>query len=419
MPRHCHNVYVGAETGVLKGINVTEGEVQTSNFHNLTALERENEICSMCWGDDEQRQVLLGLRSQQVKVYDTVQGTFTMSRQLSSGSGPVIGLAKHQGAVITAVESGIVTLWRYAESERVSVNALTTGEKLCRMRQSPADSAVLATGGQENDLQLWDLARPEHPVFRAKNVRPDMLDLRVPVWVSDITFLEDARRVATCHRHSVVRLYDTASGQRRPVMSVTVGEDEPLTCLSRTHRDHQVLVGSGRGRLELCDIRMGRTVLALKGVAGGVREVYCHPERSYAASVSLDRFLLLHDLDTKKLLHKVYLKSRLNCVLMRRNFSLNPEDAEEDEVEDAAVQPAPASTGPELEDEEDDLQIVEEFLDVPPEETKKKKKRKLPKLKISGEDVADASPKKPKLPKLVDMSKKKKKKKVKAGESKG
>ena len=51
----------------------------------------------MCWGDDEQRQVLLGLRSQQVKVYDTVQGTFTMSRQLSSGSGPVIGLAKHQG----------------------------------------------------------------------------------------------------------------------------------------------------------------------------------------------------------------------------------------------------------------------------------------------------------------------------------
>ena len=79
------------------GVLITEGEVQTSNFHNLTALERENEICSMCWGDDEQRQVLLGLRSQQVKVYDTVQGAFTMSRQLSSGSGPVIGLAKHQG----------------------------------------------------------------------------------------------------------------------------------------------------------------------------------------------------------------------------------------------------------------------------------------------------------------------------------
>ena len=35
-------------------------------------------------------------------------------------------------------------------------------------------------------------------------VRPDMLDLRVPVWVSDIAFLEDSRRVATCHRHSAV-----------------------------------------------------------------------------------------------------------------------------------------------------------------------------------------------------------------------
>ena len=72
--------------------------------------------------------------------------------------------------MITAVESGVVTLWRYAEAERVSLDALTTGERLCRMRQSPADSAVLATGGEENDLQLWDLNRPEQPVFKAKNV---------------------------------------------------------------------------------------------------------------------------------------------------------------------------------------------------------------------------------------------------------
>ena len=40
-----------------------------------------------------------------------------------------------------------------------------------------------------------------------------------------------------------VRLYDTASGQRRPVISMTVGDEEPLTCLSRTHRDHQVSHG--------------------------------------------------------------------------------------------------------------------------------------------------------------------------------
>ena len=64
-------------------------------------------------------------------------------------------------------------------------------------------------------------------------------------------------------------------------------------------------MGSGRGRLELCDLRMGRPVHALKGLAGGVREVYCHPQRPYAVSVSLDRFLLVHDIDAKKLVHKV------------------------------------------------------------------------------------------------------------------
>ena len=76
----------------------------------------------------------------------------------------------HHSAVITAVESGIVTLWKYEEAERVSIDALTTGERLCRMRQSPASSALLATGGEENDLQLWDLNKPAQPVFKAKNV---------------------------------------------------------------------------------------------------------------------------------------------------------------------------------------------------------------------------------------------------------
>ncbi|XP_037071975.1 WD repeat-containing protein 74-like isoform X2 [Pollicipes pollicipes] len=390
------------------GIQITESEVQTKNFHNLTALEQQNEICSMCWGDDDQHQLLLGLRSQQVKVYDTEQSAFTMCRQLSSGSGPVIGLAKHQGAVITAVESGAVTLWRFEESERVTIDALAIGESLCCMRQNPGQSNVLATGGKENDLQLWDLGRPEQPVFRAKNVRPDMLDLRVPVWVSDIAFMEDSRRVATCHRHSAVRLYDTASGQRRPVLSMTVGDDEPLTCMALTHRQHQVLVGSGRGRLELCDLRMGRSLQALKGLAGSVRSVVCHPQLPYAASVSLDRFLLVHDLDTRKLLHKVYLKSRLNCVLMRRDFSLVPQEG------DAEAEPAADATdvaADEFEDEEDDLQIVEEFIvDEPPEPEAPKKKRKLPKLKVSGQEMEGSSPRKPKLPKLVTLSKKKKKK---------
>ena len=75
------------------------------------------------------------------------------------------------------------------------------------MRQSSWDKSRIAVGGRETDLQVtlthdkskassvftpsfkylnhhykvWDLGRPEHAIFRAKNVRPDMLELRQEV----------------------------------------------------------------------------------------------------------------------------------------------------------------------------------------------------------------------------------------------
>lgn len=38
------------------------------------------------------------------------------------------------------------------------------------MRQDPAHPHVVATGGKENALKMWDLQGSEEPVFRAKNV---------------------------------------------------------------------------------------------------------------------------------------------------------------------------------------------------------------------------------------------------------
>lgn len=44
------------------------------------------------------------------------------------------------------------------------------GPGVCRMRQDPAHPHVVATGGKENALKIWDLQGSEEPVFRAKNV---------------------------------------------------------------------------------------------------------------------------------------------------------------------------------------------------------------------------------------------------------
>lgn len=68
----------------------------------------------------------------------------------------------------------------------------------------------------------------------------------------------------------------------------------------------QIIVGSGKGKLNLIDLRRSGTVLnTYKGFAGGVTDVACSMSKPYVASVSLDRYLRIHHLETKELVKKV------------------------------------------------------------------------------------------------------------------
>lgn len=207
------------------------------------------------------------------------------------------------------------------------------GADVFRMRQHTRKVGLVATGGKENDLKLWDLENLEKPVFQAKNVRNDFLDLRVPVWVTDMDFLADSEKVIAITGHHQVRIYDPSSHQRRPVVDFEFDE-YPLTCLSLTPRPEQVVVGNSRGRVALLDVRRKGMVHVFKGVAGSIRAVCCHPTLPLVASCGLDRFLRVHDLNTRLLQTKLYLKSRLNCLLMRTDFAV--EDEEENKAEEEA-----------------------------------------------------------------------------------
>jgi hypothetical protein len=50
----------------------------------------------------------------------------------------------------------------------------------------------------------------------------------------------------------------------------------------------------------------GKLLHGFKGFAGGIRSIQCHPTLPLVASCGLDRFLRIHDLHSKKLLHKVF-----------------------------------------------------------------------------------------------------------------
>ncbi|KAM6435436.1 WD repeat-containing protein 74 [Liasis olivaceus] len=333
-PARGNHVWVGSETGILKGVNLQKKQATNYKMGEVS-LNRQEAVTAMCWGDSYESEIFVGCLDGSVRLFSTEKGKFIESRDCLGGEGPFCGLAVLDGSLITCVESGLLKVWRDSSSENVETQV---GPGVCRMRQNSKQPHRVATGGKENCLKIWDLHQPQAPIFRAKNVRHDWLDLRVPIWDRDLEFLPGSEKIVTCTGHHQVRLYDPSCPQRRPVLEVTFGE-YPLTALSLTSDANAAVVGSSHGDVAVIDLRQGRLVKCLKGFAGSVRAIQCHPTLPVVASCGLDRFLRLHNLHSKCLEHKVYLKSRLNCLLLTsrekwESEGLEPSTDLQDEVKE-------------------------------------------------------------------------------------
>ncbi|KAM7329851.1 hypothetical protein ACRRTK_011464 [Alexandromys fortis] len=217
-----NHVWVGTETGILKGVNLQRKHA--SNFTPSGQPRREEAVNALCWGVGGETQILVGCADRTVKHFNAEEGTFQRQRHCPGGEGTFRGLAQADG-----------------------------------MRQDPAHTHMVATCGKENALKVWDLQRSEQPVFRAKNVR----------------------------------VYDPVSPQRRPVLEATYGE-YPLTAMTLTPEGNSVIVGNTHGQLAEIDFRQGRLLGCLKGLAGSVRGLQCHPSKPLLASCGLDRVLRIH-----------------------------------------------------------------------------------------------------------------------------
>ncbi|CAI5692568.1 WD repeat-containing protein 74 [Oreochromis niloticus] len=337
------SVWLGSETGILKGVSLSRK--QAFNFCNTSHLSRDQEVRALCWGDAAESELLVGCVDATVKTFSVEKGAFTESRRCGDpAEGCFSGLAAlGGGALVTCAESGVLRVWR-EEGGDEPVTQLDAGKNVCRMRQSPTNPNKVATGGKENGLKIWDLQRPEQPAFSAKNLRDDWLDLRRPYWVRDMAFIPDSDKVVTCTGYHQVHVFDPSSPQKRPVLEAEYGE-YPLTALSLTPDGTAVAVGNTQGHIALLDLRKGVVRGCLKGLAGGVRGLQCHASQPLVASCGLDRFLRIHSLEDRKLQHKVYLKSRLNCLLL----------ASQDLQEGGATSGEAESEVKEEEDEGDDV----------------------------------------------------------------
>lgn len=190
------SVWLGSETGILKGVSVSRK--QAFNFCNTSHLSRDQEVRALCWGDPAETELLVGSVDGTVKTFSTEKGAFTEARRCGDpADGCFAGLAAlSDSTLVTCGESGALRVWREDRSEPVT--ELDAGKNVFRMRQSPVHRHKVATGGKENGLKIWDLEKPEKPVFTAKNLRDDWLDLRRPQWVRDVAFIPDSDKVVTC-----------------------------------------------------------------------------------------------------------------------------------------------------------------------------------------------------------------------------
>ncbi|XP_011330231.1 WD repeat-containing protein 74 isoform X1 [Ooceraea biroi] len=314
------NVFVGGKSGVFKGIKIEKKANVIKNIQDLVSIRENDQITTISWSNEDEKDVLIACgvkEDKRIKVYDSESSEFTCSFPCNTGKGSINGLSRYNESILTAVKSGEVSSWPFNGKEEILVNA---GENLDKMCHSRVQKNIIATGGLENRLKLFDLEK-RTLIFSEKNLSHDWLELRIPIWISDLNFLPATQQIVTAGRYGHIRLYDPRA-QRRPVINTTI-QDEALTCLCITPAERHIIVGSGKGRMNLVDLRKSGTILnTYKGFAGGVTGVACSMSNPYVASVSLDRYLRIHHVDTKEVLKKIYLTSKLTCLVVRSDFSI-------------------------------------------------------------------------------------------------
>jgi len=343
------NVWAGTQEGILKSV-CFQKETAKNHFQDKE-YGAKFEIKSMCWDCNDKTKIHMSLKSGVVKTYDNAKSKFEQSVLIPDleKSDAVCNLQKLNEKFVVGVSSGKVIMWDPSKEDHTTIS---TGNHLhCVATSSVPNSSRIATGGKETVVKIWDVENLDKPIFAAKNVKPDFLDLRRPLDVRRVHFLDDSQdKILTTTGYSNIRIYDLNSKRRRPVLETKYSEFPIISSSMVARLPNQVFVGNTTGEVASFDTRMFKHVLkGYKGCNGSVRYLENHPTLPYLFSCGLDRYLRVHDEESRILKKKIYLKSKLNCLLVtdskfvkteekavkgKKGKTVEESDEEEEEGED-------------------------------------------------------------------------------------
>ena len=291
----------------------------------------------------------------------------------------------------TSKGSVVSTYPAFGSSKRGSTLTYTKGgyqnNHVCTAMLADTVRSRIVCSGRERETTMLDVATGKE-VWKAKNLPPDPQTLlQQPVWTTAMEFLSstssesrDNVTLVAGTAYKQVRLYDVRvdAKQRRPVAFTPEGWlDHRITSLCALRDQHTVAIGDAAGYLFALDTRMilgnnrkkkrksgrGEALPRFVGPTGSIRHIVQHPKEPILACVGLDRMLRTYHTEKRTQIDCMYMKQRLNCVLMFEDRSWDPEDSADggtDEKGDADLEDRVQDYVDSDDDEDDDGDDEEE-----------------------------------------------------------
>lgn len=317
-----HEIYVGTHTGSFKKISVNNDDkpFAQQNLQEIAKLEKDSRVTSLGFGNEDKSEVLIGRANKFVQIYSLLDNAAKTNIELLDA--PVVGLCRYDTQLIAGFGTGMIQKLQISKDM-----VLSAGNNMSHLRQCEVERKLVATGGKErqNNLKIFDMDAGKQ-VFSSKNLPNDFLQLEVPIWDSDVGFI-DANTVVTCSRYGYVRLYDIRA-QRRPVQKYT--SEDQMSFATLVAKDNYIYSGTTMGAMKAFDTRrMKSFVHTYKGFTGSISDVHLDDSGKYLVSSCLDRYARVHHTDSCVLLYQCYVKSKATRVLIRNGVK-KPKNEDDD-----------------------------------------------------------------------------------------
>ncbi len=207
----------------------------------------------------------------------------------------------------------------------------------------PLQEGIFAYGGKEKDVTIFSLFEPDSKKninefkyiqkWIGKNVKNDRLDLRVPIWITNIKFinlnndfLKNGWELITTTHYGQIRGYNTKTS-RKPIYSVQVSKF-PFTDITNLLNEDEIICSDTHITVSSFNVKTGILSAKYPGSIGSIQSLYTfipktnEEKYSLLATGGLDKYLRVFNLISREQVSKVYIGTKISSVWVLSGYDI-------------------------------------------------------------------------------------------------